>query len=136
MRIFRFVIFLTFSLYIVVGPFFSQVLGYDSKIFRKWVMFTDAGKNIIEVNFYLRNEGVETKIDIFTILGYNSRQDAPRSLKRIKSKKEAMRVAKRLCGKFRFKKDVRMYGRRGSRSHWIVFADGKRNICESIKKKK
>jgi hypothetical protein len=119
----------------MLGPFFSQVLGNESIFFRQWAMFTGAAKDIIDLNFYLMENDAESKIDIFRTLGYDSRQNAPRSLKRITSKKQVMRVAKRICRKFKLKKDIRMYARQGSRSYWMPFAEGENNVCENIKKK-
>ncbi len=135
MIVFRGVVFTILSFYIAISPLFSQVLGYNSMFFRKWVMFSGAGETVCEVKFYHKDGEIETSIDMYASLGYASKKDAPRSLKRIQSRTQAMQIAERICGAYSFEKDIRMYARQGSRSHWQKFADGEKNICRRYQKK-
>jgi hypothetical protein len=135
MIIVRVVLFFLIAVYILLGPFLPQVAKYNSNIFRRWTMFTSAGRNICEVSFTERYNEKEQSLSYLSALGFSSRSKAPRSYVCISSREKAFKLANEICKKFKFKKDIRMYARQGSRSHWVVFASGEENMCKAAQGK-
>ena len=65
----RATIFVLVLLYIIIGPFYKQVLHGKSDAFRSWQMFHTRGLDVCDVEFYLQHpDGRTEKINYFVIV--------------------------------------------------------------------
>lgn len=63
-------VFLVLATFMIAGPSYRQLLGGDSEIFRRWVMYSKIGLGHVAVQLY-RREGAELiPIDYLNFLGY------------------------------------------------------------------
>jgi len=116
----------------VLGPFYRQVLllGDDSRLFRAWRMYSNAGADVRDAEFrqHLPNGSVLT-LDRYEVLGYARPREAPRFLWRIKGKSGVWRVAQELCAQLGPDADIRAVSRRGTRSGWKAEYAGELDLC-------
>jgi hypothetical protein len=125
----RWLLFFAIAAYIVIGPFYRQVLDGESIVFRKWAMFSTFGMEVCDVRFTLITPTGERPVDRFNLLGYNHRRDAPSSLRRIEGSEEVYEIGDRLCRALPANFDLRLYGRCGSREGWQWIEQGEANLC-------
>jgi len=118
-------------LFMVVGPFYRQVLGERAPIFRAWTMFSKASLGLADVRFsQRRRDGTLTPIDHYELLGYLDWRQAPLELRRIRGLEGVHQVAKELCRILGGDADVRARVRIATRPGWrtrLMEADG--NLC-------
>jgi hypothetical protein len=114
------------------GPFYRQILDGTWEVPRRWEMFTTfaAGK-ICEVE-YLQDMGTSVFVlDRYALLENDERWSDPESLRRISSKRQAVRIGRSLCGALNEEApDVRVVARCARRSGWDKVAMGKKNLCK------
>ena len=117
--------------WMIGGPFYRQALGGKSKIPRSWVMFTGyAVGEVCDVRYTLRQDGEESPIDRFSVLGYSSPHSAPKSIRVIDKKKSAVSIGRRICGRIDVEDaDVRLYARCATRRGWRVVSEGQEDLC-------
>ncbi len=126
----RLAAFALLSTFIVFGPFYRQVLGGESPIFRRWVMYRGVGSQLVDARFYQRlPDGRELEIDRYAVLGHPDPRRAPRDLWRIQGSESAHAIARELCGRLGLDADVRVRSRLGSLERWKPGDRGDRNLC-------
>ncbi|MGH7801725.1 MAG: hypothetical protein ACREOW_14050 [Thermodesulfobacteriota bacterium] len=124
-------IFILLGSFIVLGPSAQQLFGHKLKYFRTWRMYRGGGLGVFVAEFRLQDSnGTQTPIDRFQVLGYSSKNQAPRSLVQIENQQQALSIARRLCQRLGQKADVRLYTRKASRRGWEWIAQGETNLCD------
>ncbi len=122
------------SAFMLLGPFYTQVLGGSTqgKILRPWVMFHSRGSDMCAVTFTLRSaDGAERRIDYLRELGYGSWRTSKKKYKRINSKGEAQRLARKLCRHLEREGsvDLRLHLKCASEDGWEPIYLGEKNAC-------
>lgn len=129
----RKVFFLLIMLFIFLGPFYRQVLGGTSYVFRPWIMFTDRGVGIFVVDFRERKaDGSEVRIDYMQALGYGDTpyRQRPKSLWRITNwEGGVLRIGHQLCRALGEGRDIRVYSQRSDKDGWKVHHAATENLC-------
>jgi hypothetical protein len=129
----RKVMLLLIMLFIMLGPFYRQVLGGTSYLFRPWIMFADRGVGIFVVDFRERKaNGSEVRIDYMQALGYGNtpHRQRPKSLWRITSWEDGvLRIGDQLCRALGEARDIRVYSQRADKDGWKVHHAATRNLC-------
>lgn len=128
--------FLFIVLFIFLGPFYRQVLGGTSYVFRPWIMYTDRGVGVFVVDFREhRANGSEVKIDYMQTLGYGDTPHAQRlknskNLWRITSWEHGvLRIGDQLCRALGEGRDIRVYSQRADKDGWKVHHAATENLC-------
>jgi hypothetical protein len=120
-------------LFIFLGPFYRQVLGGTSYIFRPWIMFTNKGVGVYVVDFRERKaNGSEVRIDYMQALGYGDtpHRQRPKNLWRITSWEDGvLRVGDQLCRALGEERDIRVYARLAEKNGWKVHHAATENLC-------
>ena len=124
--------------FLVLGPFYRQVMGGKSPLFRNWIMFAGYGLDICTVQYEQMNEdGTLTPLNRLELLGYESLAEAPRSTRRLKSIQAAESQGRRICQRLDTDKpDVRLFARCASRKGWRRASKGTNNLCANMRTKK
>ena len=129
----RKVFFLFAVLFILLGPFYRQVLEGESFIFRPWIMFTDRGVGTFLVDFHeFKSDGTHTKIDYMEVLGHADTKGwrEPKALWRLSNWEEGvLKVGSQLCQKLGQQKDIRVYARRAAKHGWEIYHEATENLC-------
>ena len=127
----RGLVFVLLAVWMIGGPMYRQVLGGKSRIPRSWVMFTGfATGEVCDVEYRHRDSTGESVIDRYGMLGYTDRWSAPKSVRLLAKKKNAVSMGKRLCRKSGMENpDIRLYARCARRVGWRVVAAGETNLC-------
>jgi hypothetical protein len=122
----RLLAFLVIAAFIIVGPFYEQVLGQSNPVFRSWRMYSTRGLGVIDAKFYAVAENGELRrIDRFALL--DSRPG--RKFRRIRTRKALESTISRLCRVVGEGADIRVIARRGTRKGWEEVDRGERNAC-------
>jgi len=122
--------FVAILVFMVFGPFYRQVLGGESRLFRQWTMFGGTGVGIVDATFLRRlSDGREVVLDRYEVLGFSERRDAPREIRRIVGRRETWEVARRLCEALGPNADVRVVSREATRDGWRPGYSGEENLC-------
>lgn len=82
-------------LWIVGGPFATQVLGFNIPGVRRWLMFIGYGKDICEVRYQV--PGQEAPVDRLGVLGFTDAWDVPRKDKMLTDPDAVHRQGRALC---------------------------------------
>lgn len=116
-----------------VGPCARQVLHIKGVPVRAWQMFAGKSLDVCDTRFVERLEdGSEVELDRFALLGYESREKAPRALKHQHKREQVEATAKRLCQKLGPGHDVRVRRRCAHRKKgWKTVDKAKVNYCEA-----
>jgi len=130
----RIIFFIFIVLFMFFGPFYRQLIGGDSEIFRRWRMFRSRGAMMCAVSYHQRfPNGEQEKLNRYPILGEDSWRTSKRKFKRITSKKKAIRMGKRVCKKLGDDADVRVRlkctPKYGKNNNWVVILHEEENIC-------
>lgn len=117
--------------YMTFGPFYRQALKGSSFVFRPWIMFSGAGRNLLEVEFRQRHpDGSETPLDRYSTLGYDGYHDAPVWVRNLYELPEPVRTG--MCEACGDDADIRFYAHRVEGGE--TFANGAANICDNSSK--
>lgn len=126
----RAAIFVLLAAWMIGGPMYRQLLNGDSRIPRSWVMFTGFGVGeVCDVRYTLREGDTETTLDRFSALGHDDPRSAPQKIRRVKDKKSALSLGRRLCRALDGTADVRLHARCAHKRGWRIVAQGKNNLC-------
>jgi hypothetical protein len=120
------------AVFMVYGPFYGQVLGGKNRLFRPWEMFADRGADMCALAFTLRiADGSERRIDPLKVLGYGSWRTSKKKYKRINGKREAQRLARKLCERLEADGpvDLRLDLKCGGKDGWEPIYAGEKNAC-------
>lgn len=116
--------------FMIFGPSYRQIVGSKNRIFRNWVMFKGIGVGMIDPDYFvLEPDGKRKPIDRFAVLGFSSRWEAPKLLRRIRGRYNLDQVNRQLCAKLGPGVDLRAITRRSTRLGWQVLEQGERNLC-------
>lgn len=121
----RAVVFVAFALFIVLGPFYRQVLRGRNPAIRNWVMFNGKATGFIDARFFVRESGHDIEIDRFAVLGMEKKRGNRYWL--IKNEQIFESVKRQLCR--RTGQDVRVEARISTRRGWRDFADREESAC-------
>jgi hypothetical protein len=127
----RALFFVAVAIFLNFGPAFTYVTGIQMVPF--WQMYNAYGQGICRVSLHERAvDGALTPIDRFDALEVE-RYAAPRRVRRVRSRDDAIWLAKRLCrGPFRGR-DVRMTLDCGAPEGWRRVDDlDDVNVCELV----
>lgn len=86
---------LALTLWIVGGPFATQVLNLHVPAVKRWLMFIGYGKEICDVRYYLPGEA--EPVDRLGVLGYPESWEAPRGEKMLTDADHVRRQGRTLC---------------------------------------
>jgi hypothetical protein len=127
----RAVAFALATLWIVGGPFYTQILHGKPPAFA-WHMFGTRGLDMVEARFErARPDGTRASIERTRVLGYASLWDAPRAIRRIQGEAGLRQAVAELCAKLGPGTDLRVHARLAvaGGDGWRVLDDGMRNAC-------
>ncbi len=128
----RKVVFLTLLAWMLAGPICEQVFGARRWWLRSWRMYSSVGIGLIEARFFEARNGELREIQWPPPRRSASpRHISPPPSHRLSSARELSSVVEQLCDRLGSGADVRAVARRGVRTGWMPFADGKDNLCES-----
>jgi hypothetical protein len=129
----RALVFVLLAVFMLVGPFFPQVLGKRAPFIRQWTMFSKVGLGLADVMFSVRQpDGTYVPVDHYALLGYDRWWEAPHSLRRIKGVEGVEKTARRLCRRLGPHADLRARVRVAYRSGWHVeLMEADRNLCRA-----
>lgn len=126
----RAAIFALLACFMLFGPFYKQVLGKRSMIFRQWTMFSGLGVGFDEVRFTrIGPDGRPQALDRFKMMGYEKRYEAPMWLKRIPDYDTSLRIGHLLCHTLGEDADVRIASRRATPNGWVTRHRPDRDVC-------
>lgn len=114
------------------------MLGGKNWIFRNWVMFVGFGLEICDVEYQrVADDGELEPLDRYEVLGYDSKWAAPRSVRRLKSKQDVLRMSDRLCRKLGPGTVIKAKTRCADRKHgWKPAMAGNQDLCSRDKSDK
>jgi hypothetical protein len=120
--------------FMIGGPFYRQVLGGDSRIFRDWVMYDDFGLGVCRVDYSRRLPGGGAeRVDRFAVLGYPEGAAAPPWLWRISSSGKAFDVGELLCHALGPGADLRIDVACAGIGGWRQEARGDHDVCAGLR---
>ena len=126
----RIVIFALFTSWMIMGPFYRQVLGGQNKMFRQWTMFSAIGLNLIDARFYQEHEdGSLQVLDRFSLLSGKEHDLSSRALWRIVGVRELRRVEDAICGALPPPKILKTKARIATRHGWFQLPETEQNQC-------
>lgn len=115
----RVVAFTLLTLYVVFGPFYTQVLKGKSNLFRAWRMYHTRGIDVCDVQFYIRHpDGRIEHIDHLQVLGRDKLLGSHHHSRRIMGETDVLRVGQRIRQKMGTVVDLRVNARIGTRDGW------------------
>lgn len=130
-RTVRAIVFGAIFAFMLLGPFYRQVLGKRHPLFRPWTMFVNTGVGLADVRFSQQLPGGERiALDHYSLLGYRDWRRAPLRVRRIMGVDGAQSVAAQICNALGPGADVRARVRVATRPGWrtaVVESDG--NLC-------
>jgi len=117
--------------FIMWGPFYRQILGGESNIFRKWAMFMNyAVGGIWDVRYTQKTSAGEVALNRFEVLGFSSPREAPIPLRRFRRKEDIVICGKAMCRALGGQdRDIRLYARVATKQGWRWAAQGEWDIC-------
>ena len=117
--------------FIVLGPFYRQVLHGEARYFRAWRMFQGLGKDLCDVRYlHRRPDGQTVGVDRYALLGVKRPPYAPEEVWKIEKASGAESLGRRLCERLPpGERDLRRIARCGSDKGWQSVDDGTRNLC-------
>jgi hypothetical protein len=123
--------FAVLAAFIVLGPFYRQVLHGELRAFRPWRMFRGLGHDICDVRYSrVLPDGRAMDVDRYTLLGVARPPHAPKEIWKITNVAAAEALAQRLCERLPpTARDLRLVARCGSRAGWLSVSDGGLNVC-------
>ena len=127
----RLAAFAALAAFIVLGPFYRQVLHGEVRAFRSWRMFRGLGHDICDVRYSrVLPDGRAMDVDRYALLGVARPPNAPKDVWMIESTGAAETLAQRLCERLPpTERDLRVVARCGTRTGWLPVSDGSRNVC-------
>ena len=115
----RVVAFTLLMLYVVFGPFYTQVLKGKSNLFRAWQMYHTRGIDVCDVQFYIRHpDGRIEHIDHLQVLGRDKLLRSHHHSRRIMGETDVLRVGQHIRQKVGAAVDLRVNARIGTRDGW------------------
>lgn len=117
--------------YLLLGPAVAQVAGVRAAALPEWVMFAGFGLEVCKVRYArVHEDGGQTPLDRYRLLGFEGRLDAPRSLWRVPDAAAALQIGQRLCrATGEPDPDVRVWASCATRGGWKEPHRGDRNVC-------
>ena len=123
----RAAVFTLLMLYIVLGPFYKQVLKGKSNALPAWRMYYGRGFGVCDVEFYIRHpDGRIEYIDHFKALGYDKLLKLHHHSRRIRRAKGVLEVGQGMRQKVGDTADLRVNARIGTRDGWKTLYVDKR----------
>jgi hypothetical protein len=124
--------FLAFLAFMLFGPVWTQVLGHETRLVRKWAMFHPAGIGVVDATFVRRMpDGSQEVVDRFAVLGHTKPRTQAKHLWRIEGQRQTWEVAQSLCKAFGAEADVRVIAREAIYDGWKELYRGKANLCSA-----
>lgn len=119
------------SAYLLLGPAVAQIGGHRLPALPEWVMFAGFGLQVCKVRYArVHEDGGQTPLDRFRLLGFEGRLDAPRSVWRVPDAETALQIGQRLCRATGDPDpDVRVWASCAQRSGWKHAHQGDHNVC-------
>jgi hypothetical protein len=131
----RAVVMLGFIGLMVYGPMAKQVFEVRDGRLRSWVMYSGHSLDLCWVEYSGGQDGEErVLLDRYSMLGYDGKWDAPKSVRRIRDRPEAESMGRRLCGELGRDADVRVVGECATRQGWEEEFVGTKNLCAAAVK--
>lgn len=122
-RSLRTAVFGALAAYILVSPFFVQVLGVDATFIRPWIMFKDVGVGVLkgEFVFTAKDGGVQhlSPLDVLGEERYPVRAQAYRFEKLVFKDEDVARFTSQFCAEHAGDyEDLRFEGKVGAGAAW------------------
>ncbi len=122
--------FLAVAGFIIGGPMWKQGLDRRSQVLFQWVMFSGYGTDVCDVRYVeVAADGARTPVDRYAVLGYDTKADAPGSIKKMKDLAAAKAVGKKLCRKLPEGTDLRTRVRCATKDGWRTMSKAEENLC-------
>lgn len=119
-------LFASLTLWMLGGPFATQVLGLRVPYVKRWLMFIGYGTDICDVRYLAGPK--RTPVQRLETLGYEHRWEAPRKVRMLRDVDQARRQGREICralGVQELTMDCRCGGIRG----WKPQGDPEENLC-------
>lgn len=92
--------------------------GSQLKQFPAWRMFSDVSRGVTQVRYFVRHpDGTRRRIDRFEVLNQD-RLDQPHGVWRLKGRREALTLGKRICRRLGRGAQVEMLTRTVAKGDW------------------
>lgn len=130
LRRLRLAAFLAVLAFMLFGPFWTQVLGRESRLFRKWTMYHRSGIGVVDATFVRRlPDGTREELDRFAVLEIAKPRTEAEQVWRMKGQRQTWEVAQSLCRALGSDADVRVVAREATYGGWEELYRGERNLC-------
>lgn len=115
----------------VAGPFFNQVLGYKSAWLRPWVMYAGMSLDLCVPEFVVVQGTNREPIDRYAALGFASKWEAPKAVRRLSSMGEVIEQGQAICETLPQATRLHAEVFCAVRTGWQTTMSGEEDLCQS-----